>query len=186
MLAYVFWHWPQTNIDRQQYENHLVSFQLTLKAYRPDGFKESAVFRNSPMPWIGYDGEAYEDWYLLEDSAALDKLNRAAVSGACEEPHNRVALEAAGGVAGLYRLRDGEEILSQTKIATWFAKPGGVSYYSLSSDLEFLASQQGVALWGRQMTLGPTTEFCLHSPNTLQLPAAYEGVTVTQKLIWPT
>ena len=184
MLAYVFWHWPQSTIDRQVYEEHLVSFHSTLKAYRPDGFKWSAVFLTSDMPWIGNSSDAYEEWYLLDDSAAMDKLNHAAVSGACEEPHNRVAREAAGGVAGLYRLRAGKESLSKSRVAMWFAKPNGVSYSHLHSTLQPICAEEGVALWGRQMTLGPTTEYCIHSHKEIRLPPGFEEVKVTQRLIW--
>ena len=56
------------------------------------------------------------------------RLNEAAVSGACEEPHNRVAREAADGTGGLYRLRAGDEDLAQARFAVWLSKPNGVSY----------------------------------------------------------
>jgi len=167
MLAYVFWHWPQSGIDRDSYVGHLVQFQQTLAANKPNGFRESVVFRIRDAGWLKTNGEAYEDWYLLDDSAALDRLNDAAVSGACEEPHNRVAREAADGIGGLYRLRAGSEDLAQAKFAAWLSKPSGVSYKDFYAGLDSLTSQPGVALWGRQMTLGPTTEFCLHSPSPL-------------------
>ena len=95
----------------------------------------------------------------------MDPLNEAAVSGACEEPHNRVAREAAGGIGGIYRLRAGAEDLAEAKYAVWLSKPEGVSYKDFYASLVPLTSQPGVALWGRQMTLGPTTEFCIHSPT---------------------
>src|SRR5829696_7863067 len=109
MLAYVFWHWPQPKIDRGVYVDHAVEFQRTLASNKPDGFQQSAVFRINNANWLKTGGEAYEEWYLLDDSAGMDKLNDAAVSGACEEPHNRVAREAADGIGGLYRRRTGQE-----------------------------------------------------------------------------
>src|SRR4051794_7144154 len=105
MLAYVFWHWPQASIDTETYLAHLLSFHRTLAANKPDGFQHSVVFRIEHANWLDTTGPAYEEWYLLDDSAAMDHLNEAAVSGACEEPHNRVARQAAGGTGGLYRLR---------------------------------------------------------------------------------
>ena len=177
MLAYVFWHWRQSGIDRGLYVDHLVQFQQTLAANKPNGFRESVVFRTRDAGWLKSSGEAYEDWYLLDDSAALDRLNDAAVSGACEEPHNRVAREAADGTGGLYRLRAGSEDLAQAKFAVWLGKPTGFSYKDFYAGLDSLTSQPGVALWGRQMTLGPTTEFCLHSrsplPDSLPLELIY-------------
>ena len=154
---------------------HLESFHRTLAANKPDGFRHSVVFRIEHANWLDTTEPAYEEWYLLDDSAAMDRLNDAAVSGACEEPHNRVAGEAAGGTGGLYRLRSGEEILSQARFAVWLAKPDGVSYRDFDDALTSLTSQPNVALWGRQMTLGPTTEFCLHSQTPVQLPAGYTG-----------
>src|SRR5215216_1598243 len=168
MLAYVFWHWPQPQIERGSYEDHLTEFQRTLGANKPDGFRESVVFRIGNANWLNTDGEAYEDWYLLDDSAAMDRLNEAAVTGICEEPHNRVARKAADGTGGLYRLRAGAEELSQARFAVWLSKPNGVSYKDFYASLQPLTSQPGVALWGRQMTLGPTTEFCIHSPTQIQ------------------
>jgi len=180
MLAYVFWHWPQPQIDRRSYVDHLGGFYETLAAHKPDGFQESVTFRIRDANWLKTDGEAYEEWYLLDDSAAMDRLNEAAVSGACEEPHNRVAREAADGVGGLYRLRAGEEQLAQARFSYWLSKPSGVSYREFYAALEPLTSQPRVALWGRQMTLGPTTEFCLHSTSPLDLPSGH-----ALELIWP-
>jgi hypothetical protein len=185
MLAYVFWHWPQANIDRDTYEDHLREFQQTLAANKPAGFQESVVFRIRGASWLNTADEAYEEWYLLDDSAAMDRLNEAAVSGACEEPHNRVAREAADGIGGLYRLREGVENLDEAKFAVWLSKPTGVSYKTFYSDLRSLTSQTGVALWGRQMTLGPTTEFCIHSRTPIELPQTYFGLTLGLDLVWP-
>ena len=175
MLAYVFWHWPQPGIDQDTYVAHLVDFHQTLAANKPSGFQRSAVFRIRNADWLKTQGDAFEEWYLLDDSAAMDRLNEAAVSGACEESHNKVAREAADGIGGLYRLRIGHENLAQSRFAVWLSKPAGVPYNDFYAALEPLTSREGDALWGRQMTLGPTTEFCLHSPTDIQLPQGYTG-----------
>ena len=114
MLAYVFWHWPQASADTEAYLAHLESFHRTLAANKPEGFQRSVVFRIEDADWLQTRAAAYEEWYLLDDSAAMDRLNDAAVSGVCEEPHNRVAREAAGGTGGLYRLRAGTGVLRRT------------------------------------------------------------------------
>src|SRR5215217_4010152 len=128
MLAYVFWHWPQAGIDQATYVDHLREFHQTLASNKPSGFQHSVVFRIRGAKWLNTHGEAYEEWYLLDDSAAMDHLNEAAVSGVCEEPHNRVAREAADGIGGLYRLRAGDEDLAQSRFAVWLSKPASVSY----------------------------------------------------------
>ena len=176
MLAYVFWHWPQSHIDRDSYVNHLLDFHNVLAANKPNGFHESVVFRIRGASWLNTADEAYEEWYLLDGSAAMDPLNDGAVSGVCEEPHNKVAREAADGTGGLYRLRAGHGRLSEARHALWLSKPVGVSYKDFYSALDPLTSKPGVALWGRQMTLGPTTEFCIHSTNPIELPAGYSGL----------
>ena len=175
MLAYVFWHWPQPSVDPETYVAHLESFHRTLAANAPPGFQRSVVFRIEDADWLRTRGPAYEEWYLLDGSAAMDPLNDGAVSGACEAPHNLVAREAADGTGGLYRLRAGELDLSDARFAVWLSKPDGVTYRDFYAALASLTSQPHVALWGRQMTLGPTTEFCLHSQSPLQLPPGYTG-----------
>lgn len=176
MLAYVFWHWPQSHVNLDDYTGHLIDFHQTLAANKPAGFQQSVVFRIRGASWLNTSDDAYEEWYLLDDSAAMDRLNDAAVSGVCEEPHNRVAREAADGIGGLYRLRAGQEELSETRCAIWLSKPAGVSYKDFYATLHSLTTQPGVALWGRQMTLGPTTEFCLHSSRQIELPSGYNGL----------
>ena len=184
MLAYVFWHWPQSTIARSSYLDHLAEFHRTLASNKPPGFRRSVVFSIRGANWLNTDGEVFEEWYLLDDSAAMDPLNEAAVTGACEIPHNRVAREAADGTGGLYRFREGQEDLAQSRFAVWLSKPNGVSYPDFYADLQPLTSQPGVGLWGRQMTLGPTTEFCIHSPTPLQLPEGYKGHVIPLESIW--
>jgi hypothetical protein len=135
------------------------------------------------LPWC--EGPGYEDWYLLEGSAALDPLDEAAVSGARQLAHDAAASRAAWGTAGLYRLRLGaprDEDLSQ---ACWLAKPPGVRYPEFLERLAPSVEGAGAALWGRQMTLGPTPEFCLlarHELATLPFPVS---LRVSRRRVWP-
>ena len=185
MLAYVFWHWPQSTIDRGSYLDHLAEFHRTLASNKPPGFRRSVVFSLRGANWINTTGEAFEEWYLLDDSAVMDRLNEAAVTGACEVPHNRVAREAADGTGGLYRFRKGQEDLTQSRSAVWLSKPNGWSYRDFYEAIEPFISQPGFSLWGRQMTLGPTTEFCIHSPTRVQLPRIFGGHNIDLEVIWP-
>src|SRR6185503_6903102 len=107
MLAYVFWHWPQSTIDPDTYVNHLIDFHQTLAANKPPGFHHSVVFRIRGASWLNTNDEAYEEWYLRSPSAAMDPFHGGAVSRFCQAPHKTVACEAADGLGSIYRLRAG-------------------------------------------------------------------------------
>ena len=184
MLAYVFWHWPQPTIDTGLYQNNLIEFHQTLGDNKPDGFQHSVVFAIQGAVWLKTDGVAYEEWYLLDDSAAMDRLNYAAVNGPCEVPHNLVARNAADGVGGLYRLRHGAEHLADAKLATWFSKPNGVSYPDFDAQMRTVVDTGNSSLWARTMTLGPTTEFCLHSSSEVPLDPEFTSRVLPLKTIW--
>ena len=105
MLAYVFWHWPSPENGSDAYEDLQRAFHRVLAQAAPTGFRGSFVFRlDGHAAWLG-GTPAYADWYLVDGSAALDPLNVAAVSGACQEPHDRLARAAAAGVGSLLALR---------------------------------------------------------------------------------
>lgn len=187
MLAYVFWHWPKPNISLDEYIRKLNAFHASLARHAPEGFSHSVVVELSKPPWLKAESVAFEDWYLVKDSAVLDRLNSAAVSGKNELPHNQVAFDAAGGTAGLYRLRlGGIHALQTANVATWFSKAPSVSYDKLYADLNSLCSRSGVGLWCRQMTLGPTNEFCLRSDGEVKLPGgvAADVYSTPIKTIW--
>jgi hypothetical protein len=143
VLAYLFWHQPTAGAA--DYERRLAEFHERLRADPPAGFAGSAAFRVD-VPWMG---QAYEDWYLVEDWNALGVLNAAAVDAARKRDHDAVAHEAADGAGGVYRLLDGGLALDDVGDVTWSASP--------------LAAAPGPdeALWQRQMVLGPAPEYCL-------------------------
>jgi hypothetical protein len=187
MLAYVFWHWPKSNANLKDYIQKLTAFHASLAKHAPEGFSHSVVVQLTKPPWLKAESVAFEDWYLIEDSAVLDQLNFTAVSGHNELPHNQVAFAAAGGTAGLYRLKQGDiRSLMSANQATWFSKAPTVTYEHLYSELNPLCSRLGVGLWCRQMTLGPTTEFCLRCDGEVSLPSAVatDIYSLPVKTIW--
>ena len=107
MLAYVFWHWRRPDVPAASYEALQRRFHAALGAAPPAGFLGSRSLAITGAPWADGGNEAYEDWYLLEGSAALDPLNAAAVSASRQAPHDAAAAVAGGGTAGLYLLRLG-------------------------------------------------------------------------------
>lgn len=142
------------------------------------------VFRIEGAPWIPDARPGYEDWYLVEGSSALDPLNEAAVSGICKEPHDRVAQRAGGGVAGLYRLRRGEPKVVEAHAALWLAKPKGTGYQDFYEQLRAWMERSPASLWGRQMVLGPTPEFCLLARDRLEPPPSLSAVSIKLELLW--
>ena len=185
MLAYVFWHCPSDGTSRDAYERGLAAFHRALRDAPPRGFRRSAVSRARGMPWLPTDGPGYEDWYLVDDSAALDPLNEAAVSGARKAPHDEVARLAVAGAGGLYGLRAGSADGAAAQFAAWFAKPQGMSYEALDALLRSWLARDGVGLWRRQMVLGPTPEFCLRSPDRLELPEELAPLSIELEPVWP-
>jgi hypothetical protein len=167
MLAYVFWHWKDGSIEGPRYESLMREFHESLARRPPPGFERSAAFGVERMPWMEAGG--YEEWYLVADTAALDPLNEGAVRPPHAEAHDAVARRAAGGAAGLYRLRRGNPDWPRLGSAQWFGKPRGMRYPDLDALLDPFV-RDGAALWMRQMVLGPV-EFCLQSPSSVGLPA---------------
>src|SRR5439155_24095201 len=115
---------------------------------------------------------------LVEDSAALDPLNQAAVTAPRQLPHDAAAAAANGGTAGLSRLRLGAVAGEVPTMAAWFSKPDGMGYDQLFAAVEPLLRSSAGVLWCRQMVLGPTPEFCLQSSAPVVLPPSITALTL--------
>lgn len=184
MLTYAFWHWKQPEASRETYEARLRDFHEALAAHPPEGFLRSSAARLSGAPWAAAGEEAYQDWYVLKGLGALEALNDAAITSARQAPHDEVARLTAGGTAGLYGLKAGP-LLSAPAKATWFRKPSRLSYPALFEALAPIIATGPATLWMRQMVLGPTPEFCLHSMRQVELPAGITGHELTLEQVWP-
>ena len=185
MLAYVFWHWRNPAISSSDYEARQRVFHAALALAPPPGFARSFSVALAGAPWAAQGAEAYEDWYLVRDSAALDVLNEAAVTASRSGPHDAAAAVAAGGTAGLYRCRLGAPS-SAPRSAQWFDKPAGMRYDELFALLSPLCrGESGAALWSRQMVLGPSPEFCLQAAAPVTLPSALLGRALALRPVWP-
>lgn len=154
MLAYLFWHRPIP--DAVEYAAALRAFHVALRAASPPGFRGCAAFAVN-APWC----EGYEDWYLVDDWAALGTLNERAPQVA---EHASVAAMADWGAGGVYRLLHGEAALDAPS-AAWSSKPPGISYEA------FQASLPERSVWQRQLVLGPAPEFCLPGEPGVQRTA---------------
>jgi hypothetical protein len=46
-------------------------------------------------------------------------------------------------------------------------------------------AEHQMRLWGRQMVLGPTPEFCLHSADPARLPESLAGRAIAMRVVGP-
>jgi hypothetical protein len=182
-LAYTFWHWRRTAVDRKAYEDRHRAFHAALASHPIRGFLWSNSVRLTRAPWANGGGEAYQDRYLVDGWPTLERLESAAISGARQEPHDAIAAAAAGGAAGLYGVRLGAP-LAAPRHNYWFSKPDGMSYAQLDEAFGPVVGE-GSVLWIRRMVLGPTPEFCLESSSPVDVPARFNPLSVVLESIWP-
>ena len=183
MLAYVFWHWPRPGVLSDDYVARQQAFHQALAERGPVALQASAIWRVTSVPWTP-GSVAYEDWYLLEDSAGLDALNAAAVSDPLREAHDAAASLAAGGMAALYTPagpRVGLEPALDGSLAQWFSKPEGMRYSALYQRLGSRLDH----LWTRMMVLGPSPEFLLLGDDIHTLPPEWRAQATRRERIWP-
>jgi hypothetical protein len=196
MLAYVFWHRPLQSDRREPYEQALIGFHRSLAHRPPVGTLASAVFRvaEAPLPPAPHSdgGPSYEDWYLVEDFAALGVLNAAAVGRGHQTSHDDVARRFGAGAGGLYGLIEGEACaasLGEAALAVWIARPPGSTRRALSELLGDGIDPTHASLWRRQLVLGPAPEFCLLASEvsagvtTARLPEHWSAVTTARELL---
>jgi hypothetical protein len=169
-FAYVFWHWPRPEISRDSYEAKLASFLRALSEDRRSGIVESLSYRVQTLPWGPQGASLYEDWYVVESFSALGALNDAAVSGAVQSPHDEIAKDYMKGAGGIFKSIKGDT-LREARFVTWVEKPIGPSYQSYYDEVAGLTAGKSSDLWRRQMVLGPSPQFCIHSGEPLGLPA---------------
>ena len=173
MLAYVFWHRPRLAVERLAYEQSQIAFHRSLAHTRPVGLWGTAAFRAAQLPWPAPAGPGYEDWYVLEDFAALGVLNEAAVGRGHRSAHDGVARRFGAGAGGLYALIEGDHLrlqqpgpaLAGAPVAVWAGREPGTPMPAggrlIGELLGDGADPARVSLWRRQLVLGPAPEYCL-------------------------
>jgi hypothetical protein len=178
MLAYLFWHVPGDGVDHDRYVGLLNAFHDALRAAPPPSFVRSWSVRLDTSPWPGDDATPrFEDWYLVEDWAALGTLNEAAVRAPREDAHDAVAGLATHGAGGLYALQHGT-LDGPAPWAGWVVKPAGTPYDTFEPELRAAVDAAGGgAVLRRQMVLGPAPEYALLAgqPPELAWPARATG-----------
>jgi hypothetical protein len=185
MLAYVFWHRrKEEEVSREAYEERINRFHTAIRESHLNGFLGSVVARLSKAPWFNPpNSEGYEDWYILEGSEVLDRLNEIAVTDDRKYPHDDIAKYATDFRAGLYQLKSGTAESVSEPCAMWISKPRGTPYDSFYNDMDRHIPKERASLWRRQMTLGPTTEFCIMANSNLAIPQIYNPVAIERKIV---
>jgi hypothetical protein len=212
VLAYVFWHRPREDAPPDAYEHAQLAFHRSLARARPMGMRCSAVFKLDEVPWavhradteaIDWDRPGYEDWYLLEDFAALGVLNEAAVGRGHRTTHDDAARGFGGGAGGLYALVEGGRSdtgelatpLGEANVAIWVARPAGAPRRELGELLGDGMDPRHASLWRRQLVLGPAPEFCLLAREgsvfdepagvaPSRLPDGWSATVVKRDVLW--
>ena len=174
VLAYLFWHAPADGAGGDGYVARLAAFHRALAAAPPPGFRGSWSVALERPPWDGAPEVRFEDWYLVEDWAALGALNDAAVQGPRKEPHDAVAGVAGAGRGGVYALHHGA-LDGPAAWAGWVVKPRGAPYPAFEAQLGEAAG--GGAVLRRQLVLGPAPEYVVlaDGPRALPWPATATG-----------
>jgi hypothetical protein len=208
VLAYLFWHRPRESSDVAGYEHAQVAFHRSLHRAPPVGLCGSAAFRVAQLPWLPTPGAAdaqgadggYEDWYLVEDYAALGVLNGAAVGRGHRTAHDEAARLFGAGAGALYALVEGErsevgpcaglESVGQATHAVWVARPPGSRHGIVGELLGDGMDRRGASLWRRQLVLGPAPEYCLLASEIpagvapTRLPADWTVTVLERETLW--
>lgn len=182
-LAYVFWHWPRPDVSAAAYEEKLTSFLKALSSGKSAGLIEALSFRVGSLPWGPQQGSLYEDWYVVDDFSALGALSDAAVGKGARAPHDSIAKDYMKGAGGLLKSIGGDLHLHEARYSTWVEKPVGPSYQSYYEELAKSVGDIRTDLWRRQLVLGPSPQFCVHSAEALQLPPNFRQVTSKVELV---
>jgi hypothetical protein len=170
MLAYLFWHEPGPDVDRDRYVALLQAFHRALQAAPPPSFRGSWSVALDTAPWERGPREPFEDWYLVGEWAALGTLNEAAVRPPREDAHDAVAALATNGAGGLYALQHGT-LDGPAAWAGWVTKPQGARYETFEPELRAAVDAGGGgAVLRRQMVLGPAPEYAVLAARELELP----------------
>jgi hypothetical protein len=173
MLAYIFWHRPNPQIEQKAYEASIVRFQADLAREPPPGFIGASSFAIGAVPWLGNQA-GYEDWCLLDGSWAMDPLNAFAITGARQPSHDHVAAQMADGAGGLYAHAGGEIFQAPESTVYWLTRPRGIQWQAAIAPIRAKCPQ--AVIWRRQMVLGPATEFAVAVPGdtAIAVPSGWQ------------
>lgn len=190
MLAYVFWHRPATGVQRDSYEQALTRFHRSLARRPPCGLRGSAAVRYEELPWLAGGGPGYEDWYVVEDWAAVGVLEHAAVARGHVGAHDAVAAHTGAGSGGVYELVEGSAQPAAAARAVWVSSRPGRTRLSLDTLLGDGIEPERDGLWRRSLVLGPAPEYCVLAGErpagvaSTRLPSGWTATTLARTPIY--
>lgn len=188
MLAFLAWHRPAPDVSRDAYESVLERFHRSLAHRPPSGFRSSTSVRVEQVPWL--DGPVYEDWYLIDDWAALGVLEGAAVSRGHVSAHDAAASLTDMETAAVYRLLEGSADPGSAPTAVWVSAARGHERPALAQLLGDGIDRERDGLWQRCLVLGPAPEYCLlvsEAPAGVaptRLPEGWSATTLEREVLW--
>jgi hypothetical protein len=100
-----------------------------------------------------------------------------------EQPHNAIAqVTKHGGFGALYYVVAGEHKIPGDSKIMWLSRTRGISWRDIMPTITKSANSE-VAVWRRQMVLGPSTEFAVIGPPklTLTVPAGWKCLQVDRR-----
>lgn len=188
MLAFLAWHRPAPDVVREDYERALERFHRSLAHQPPSGFRGSASVRVEQVPWL--EGPVYEDWYVVEDWAALGVLEEAAVSRGHATSHAAAAALTGMETAAVYRLLEGSADPGRAPTAVWVSPARGHERPALAQLLADGIDPERDGLWQRCLVLGPAPEYCLLAGELpacvapSRLAQGWTATTLTREVLW--
>jgi hypothetical protein len=184
MLAIIFWNARLTQCDAGTYQNSLTGFHQSLSEKKIDGFRYSATFRVSNVPWFEPETAVYEDWYVMKNFAGMDALDQAVVETPCQAPHMALMQSLSGAVGGAYGLVNGVGRMAGMAHAQWFSKPRDVSDADIAALVQTQAPGAQHSFWTRGMAMGPMGNVLL-SNEPVTLPDRFGALSVARERVWP-
>ncbi len=188
MLAFLAWHRPAPGVAREHYESALERFHRSLAHQPPSGFRGSASARVEQLPWL--DGAVYEDWFLIDDWAALGVLEEAAVSRGHITAHDAAAALTGAEATAVYRLLEGSADPGRASTAVWVSATRGHERPALARLLADGIDAERDGLWQRCLVLGPAPEYCLLAGTAPagvapgRLPRGWTARTLEREVLW--
>ena len=184
MLAFVFWSTPISGNDVRRFEDSLSCFHEELNDNRVAGFRRSVSFRvTSKLPWLRTQQALYEDWYLLSNFAAMDRLDQRIADAHSLPAHRRLMQQTGDASGAVVYLDKGSAYVEKNRFAWWFARSRAVTATELVAAVQDEHDGARSSVWTRAMALGPAGT-CLLADVDVEDTVLPTATKVDRTLLW--